>query len=160
MCERFIHRKARTVSGKGTATLTVMLVLVSVLNPDSNKCLLPSVRSALAEYCTYSKSHFDGTLPPYLSASLCPYQTSRTLRSLNEKLLKIPKRNRKSVGDCSLNFIAPTIWNSLPASLRNLPTLSDFKTHLKLSFFNRNFHKSRQTMMCACACGGGRGGGG
>ena len=31
--------------------------------------------------------HFEGSLPPYLSASLCRYQTSRTLRSSNEKLL-------------------------------------------------------------------------
>ena len=76
---------------------------------------------------TLASRHFNGTLPSYLSASLCTYETSRTPRSSNEKLLKIPKRNLKSVGDRSFSFIAPTVWNSLPASLRNLPTLSDFK---------------------------------
>ena len=40
---------------------------------------------------TLAYHHFDRTLPSYLSASLCTYQTSGTLRSSNEKLLKIPK---------------------------------------------------------------------
>ena len=33
--------------------------------------------------------HFEGTLAPYLSSSLCTYEPSRSLRSSNEKLLKI-----------------------------------------------------------------------
>ena len=68
---------------------------------------------------TLAFRHFDGTLPSYLSVSLRTYQTSRTLQSLSEKLLRVPKRNLKSVGD--LSFITQTVWNSLPASLRNLP---------------------------------------
>ena len=36
--------------------------------------------------------HFDGTLPTYLSASLCTYHPSRTLRSSDEKLLKKNKK--------------------------------------------------------------------
>ena len=84
--------------------------------------------------------HFDGTLPSYLSASLCACQTSCTLlRSSNEKLLKIPKRSLKSVGDRSLSFIVPTVWNSLPVTLRSLPTLSDFKAQLKTFFFQQAF---------------------
>ena len=103
---------------------------------------------------TLAYRHFDGTLPSYLLASLCTYQTSRTLRSSKEKLLKIPKRSVNSVGDRSFSFITPTVWNSLPASLRNLPTLSDFKAQLKTFQFNRHFHKSRQTMVCVCVWGG------
>ena len=73
----------------------------------------------------------DSTVPSYLSASLCTYQTPRTLPSSSEKLLKISKRNLKSFGEFSFSFIAPSVWNSLPASLWNLPTLSGFKTQLK-----------------------------
>ena len=40
---------------------------------------------------TLAYRHFDGSLPPYLSSSLCTYEPSRSLRSSNEKLLKIPK---------------------------------------------------------------------
>ena len=88
---------------------------------------------------TLAYRHFDGTLPSYLSASLCTYHTSRNLRSSNEKLLEIPKRNLVFVGDRSFSFIAPTIWNSLPASLRKFPTLSDFKARLKTFLFQQAF---------------------
>jgi hypothetical protein len=88
---------------------------------------------------TLAYRHFDGSLPAYLSASLCTYQPSRSLRSSNEKLLKVPKRNLKTVGERSFSFIAPLVWNSLPASLRNLPTLSQFKAQLKTHFFRLAF---------------------
>ena len=89
--------------------------------------------AALA-YC-----HFDGSLPPYLSSSLCTYEPSRSLRSSNEKLLKIPKRNLKSFGQRSFSFMAPSLWNSLPATLRNVPTLSQFKSQLKTFLFAQAF---------------------
>ncbi|MGB5557614.1 MAG: reverse transcriptase family protein, partial [Paracoccaceae bacterium] len=83
--------------------------------------------------------HFEGTLPVYLSASLCTYQPSRSLRSANEKLLKIPKRSTKSFGERSFSFNAPSIWNSLPAGLRDAPTLPVFKSRLKTHFFRLAF---------------------
>ena len=83
--------------------------------------------------------HFNQSLPAYLSSALTTYQTSRTLRSSGEKLLKIPRRSMKSVGDRSFSSAAPRVWNSLPASLRNVPTLSQFKTQLKTHFFLQAF---------------------
>ena len=47
---------------------------------------------------TLDYRHFEGSLPPYLSSFLCTYEPSRSLRSSNEKLLKIPKRKLKSFG--------------------------------------------------------------
>ena len=83
--------------------------------------------------------NFEGSLPPYLSSSLCTYEPSRSLRSSNEKLLKIPKRNLKSFGQRSFSFMAPSLWNSLPATLRNVPTLSQFKSQLKTFLFAQAF---------------------
>ena len=83
---------------------------------------------------TLAYRHFEGSLPPYLSSSLCTYEPSRSLRSSKEKLLKIHKRNLKSFGERSFSFMAPSVWNSLPADLRNLPTLSHFKSDLKPLF--------------------------
>ena len=88
---------------------------------------------------TLAYRHFDGSLPPYLSSSLCTYEPSRFLRSSNEKLLKIPKRNLKSFGQRSFSFMAPSLWNSLPATLRNVPTLSQFKLQLKTFSFAQAF---------------------
>ena len=72
-------------------------------------------------------------LPFDLSASLCTHQTSRTLRVSKEKLLEVPKRNQKSVGDRSFSFMCPNYLEFVAsaASLRKLPTLSDFEAQLK-----------------------------
>ena len=88
---------------------------------------------------TLAYRHFEGSLPPYLSSSLCTYEPSRSLRSFKEKLLKIPERNLKSFGERSFSFMAPSVWNSLPGDLRNLPTLSQFKSNLKTFLFTQAF---------------------
>ena len=106
---------------------------------------------------TLAYRHFDGSLPPYLSSSLCTYEPSRSLRSSNEKLLKIPKRKLKSFGHRSFSFMAPSLWNSLPATLRNVPTLSQFKSHLKTFLFAgfpvESSTLSEKKMLRVCVCG-------
>ena len=81
---------------------------------------------------TLAFRHFDGTLPPYLSSSFCTYQPSRSFRSSTERLLKIPKSYLKTFGERSFGYIAPTVWNSLPADLRASPSLPTFKANLKM----------------------------
>ena len=39
----------------------------------------------------------------------------------------------------SFSFIMPTVWNSLPATLRGMPTLPGFKAELKTYFFRQAF---------------------
>ena len=41
---------------------------------------------------------FEGTLPTYLSATLCTYEPARSLRSSTERLLKSPRVKLKSAG--------------------------------------------------------------
>jgi hypothetical protein len=81
--------------------------------------------------------HFDGSLAPYLSSSLCTRKASRALRSSNEKRLIVPARNLKSAGERAFSFAAPSLWNSLPVSLRHLPTLAEFKSQLKTYLFKQ-----------------------
>ena len=89
---------------------------------------------------TLAYRHFEDTLPLYLSKTLTTYHPSRSLRSSNEKLLKVPKTNLKTFGQRSFGFLAPTIWNSLPTDLRNAPSLSSFKSQLKTHLFQLAFH--------------------
>ena len=72
--------------------------------------------------------------------------TSRTLRSGSDKILKIPKRNLKSFGDCSLSFVAASCLELVPASLRNVPTRSGFKSPLKTFSLHRPVQTAGQTM--------------
>ena len=55
------------------------------------------------------------------------------------KLLKIPKRKLKSFGQRSFSFMAPSLWNSLPATLKNVSTISQFKSHVKIFLFAQAF---------------------
>ena len=64
---------------------------------------------------------------------------TRYVRQGYEKLLKIPKRNLKTFRQRSFSFMAPSLWNSLPAILRNVPTLSQFKSQLKTFLFAQAF---------------------
>ena len=62
--------------------------------------------------------------------------------------------NLKSFGQHSFSFLAPPIWNSLPASLGNLPIQPEFNTQLTafllqfivVCFLVRSFHKSGETL--------------
>ena len=88
---------------------------------------------------TLAYRHFDGSLPQYLFEALLIYQPSRSLRSANQKLLKLPKRNLKTFGYRSFSYQAPIIWNSLPLEIRNSRTLQQFKVSLKTHFFRLAF---------------------
>ena len=124
VCLLSLKRKKKTRSGN-TASQGTSLAIVKL------RC---QYKIATLAYC-----HFEETLPPYLYLPLCIYEPSRFLRSSNENLLKIPKRKLKSFGQCSFSFRAPSLWNSLPATLKNVPTLSQFRSHLKTFLFAQAF---------------------
>ena len=73
--------------------------------------------------------------PKYIEDSLHIYRPSRSLRSSNSLLLQVP-RTFHTWGDHSFSHMGPTLWNSLPFSLRNAPTLSTFKKHLKTYLYD------------------------
>lgn len=76
-----------------------------------------------------------GKAPVYLSSLLIPYTPSRTLRSTNANLLQTPRVNMKTYGQRSFSFAAPTLWNSLPAHIRSIDTLLQFKCAIKTFLF-------------------------
>ena len=78
---------------------------------------------------------FNGSLPGYLSQTLCVYEPTRILRSSREKLLKVPNRSTKTFGNGSFNFLPLSIWNSLPSDLRDSSTPLPFKSRLKTHLF-------------------------
>jgi len=77
-------------------------------------------------------------LPPYLSQQLCPYVPTRGLRSSSSKLLQVPRTNLR-FGSRSFHVSAPTIWNSIPLSVRSCESLTTFRKHLKTLYFQSAF---------------------
>ena len=73
--------------------------------------------------------------PAYIENLVTPYIPSRHLRSQDSKLFQIPKTHLKRFGDRSFSKIGPTVWNSLPFSLRLLGSATTFKKHLKTYLF-------------------------
>ena len=74
-------------------------------------------------------------MPSYLS-DLHPYQPPRTLRSLDTSLLTVPRFCLETYGRRSFSVFGPTVWNSLPLSLRKTQCFSTFKKKLKLTCSN------------------------
>ena len=108
--------------------------------------LLKATRKIRCQYkiATLAYNHFEGFLSPYLSSSLCTYEPSLSLSLYLSALM-----NRLALSDllmksCSLgqrcfSFMAPSLWNSLPATLRNVPTLPQIKSQLKTFLFAQVF---------------------
>ena len=72
--------------------------------------------------------------PTYLSELLVPYIPSCNLRSSDQHLLVVPNI-KSTLGKRAFSFSAPSIWNSLPLSLRMCTSISTFRSQLKTHFF-------------------------
>jgi hypothetical protein len=81
---------------------------------------------------TYKTLHCKS--PTYLKSLLSEYIPTRCLRSSEKRLLIIPPL-KSSAGHRSFSFSAPTVWNSLPYSIRSASTLHSFRAALKTHFF-------------------------
>ena len=83
---------------------------------------------------------FHNFAPSYLSDLLKHYTPSRSLRSgSNQSLLIIPPHLRLStIESRTFSVVGPSLWNKLPLSIRQAPTLSAFKSRLKTHLFPYN----------------------
>ena len=79
-----------------------------------------------------------GTAPSYLCELLTLYHPGRTLRSSDKTLLVVPKTDQ-CAGERTFAVAGPRLWNGLPASIRNRPSLNSFKTALKTHLFREAF---------------------
>ena len=88
---------------------------------------------------TLAYHHFEGSLPKYLSDVLETRKTPILVRSSSLRRLHPPRKPKRiTVGGRSFAHIAPTVWNSLPAELKAIPSLSEFKAKLKTHFFRQH----------------------
>jgi hypothetical protein len=84
------------------------------------KCLHGAGPAYLTDYCTM----------------LTPADRHHQLRSVTRGDLVLPRTRTRIIGPRSFRSAAPTVWNSLPASLKDFSlTLDQFKQHLKHYLF-------------------------
>ena len=100
---RLVLRKSRHASAK---------TLLRTLHWLPVKARIQYKIACFCFQCIYQNS-----MPPYIS-DLHPYCPSRTLRSLDTSLLTVPRFSLETFGKQSFSVFGPTVWNSLPLSLR------------------------------------------
>ncbi len=76
--------------------------------------------------------------PAYLCNLLKPRSRPQTLRSNNQNYLQVPK-TKNSFGTRAFSVSAPSIWNSLPVSVRSANSLPSFRKLLKTHLFGLAF---------------------
>lgn len=77
----------------------------------------------------------NGLAPQYLTCLLNDYSTTRCLRSTTRNLLAVPRTYTKTYGDRAFSAVAPKLWNTLPAELKNSASVDIFKSKLKTFLF-------------------------
>uniref|UniRef100_A0A3P9Q946 Reverse transcriptase domain-containing protein n=1 Tax=Poecilia reticulata TaxID=8081 RepID=A0A3P9Q946_POERE len=77
--------------------------------------------------------------PPYLSNLIDIAIPSRSLRSSSSIHFTVPSARLTTMGSRAFSRSAPQLWNSLPPYLRNIKSLSNFKTELKTHLFRSAF---------------------
>ena len=80
-----------------------------------------------------------GQVPSYISDLIQLHTPTRSLRSLGQMLLMVPRTNFKTRGDRSFQAVAPRLWNDLPLSLRCVDSVKSFKKQLKTLLFKQSF---------------------
>ncbi|XP_076841983.1 uncharacterized protein LOC143486075 [Brachyhypopomus gauderio] len=79
--------------------------------------------------------------PSYLSDLLHRHAPTRKLRSADANLLTpTTSTKHRSIGDRAFAIAAPTLWNSLPLTIRNSDSLHSFKHNLKTHLFQSAYN--------------------
>ena len=86
-------------------------------------------------------SAIHGSGPGYISELVQIYTQQRTLRSSSDTLTLCKQRtSTKSYGERSFFSAAPSIWNSLPLSVRSAQNDSSFRSALKTHLFSKSYN--------------------
>ncbi|KAK2162546.1 hypothetical protein NP493_1510g00004 [Ridgeia piscesae] len=83
--------------------------------------------------CTIACQALSSTQPAYLNSMLTPARNSRQLRSSRSNPLDIPLVKTKA-GTRAFSVAAPTVWTSLPASVKSEGNVVSFRRRLKTIF--------------------------
>ena len=65
--------------------------------------------------------------------------TATALRSEDQYLLNSPRWWLETFGKRAFSKAAPTLWNPLPLSVKQAPSIDSFKTRLKTYLFNKAY---------------------
>ena len=88
----------------------------------------------------------NGMSPRYLTDLLQFRESSRSLRSVSNELLRQPRTITKTYGDKAFSVCAPRLWNILPLDIRKSSSVYAFKKSVKTYLFSK-FVSSKSLFM-------------
>ena len=80
-----------------------------------------------------------GTGPAYLQELIQPYHGGRELRSASHHLLNVPFTKSALISNIAFGVAGPVLWNALPRDIREITTLTVFKSQLKTHLFTEYY---------------------
>ena len=80
-----------------------------------------------------------GQSPTYIIDMIKRYEPTRSLRSQSQNLLCVHKSKTATYGNRLFTKSAPTLWNDLPATLKNCKLVPGFKRQLKTLLFKKTY---------------------
>ena len=95
---------------------------------------LPVKQRIIFKIATLTFKTLQNQQPRYLSDLLIRHNPSRTLRTIHQNLLVVPRIN-SNIGRRSFTYAAPYIWNSLPPIIRSQTSITSFSSKLKTFLF-------------------------
>jgi hypothetical protein len=81
-----------------------------------------------------------GLAPCYIQDMVKVYKPARKLRSENSFKLVRSKPRLATYGEHSFSFAAHKLWNDLPAEIRQITGIVDFKSAIKTYLFNKAYY--------------------
>lgn len=98
---------------------------------------LPVVHRVQFKALTLIHRALHGLGPLYLRKRFSFYTPNRSLRSVTQRRVSVPRFCRTNWGGQSLSVKAASAWNSLPEELRHIQDFGLLKKHLKTFLFNQ-----------------------
>ena len=90
--------------------------------------------------------------PSYLCDLLQVHHPSRSLRSSSQHQLVVPRTKTTTYGRRAFSVAAPSLWNSLPMSLRECHEFTTFKSLLKTHLFKNAFNVKYLVQLSSHSC--------
>ena len=106
---------------------------------------LPVHYRIIFKICLLCYKCINNIAPPYLQELLCLRQPSAyNLRIDNDFFcLAVPNKPHYKKAEAAFTHFAPTVWNSLPYSIRCNPSVESFKVALKTFLFKKAYPDSQ-----------------
>ena len=95
---------------------------------------LPVKERVNQRICVTAYNLFTGTSTMYMSDIFIPYETSQCTRNSMHRFL-VPMR-KTNMGQNSLSYLGPKLWNNLPCDTKLSKSRNIFKHQLKSAYFD------------------------